>query len=130
MSIEFCIGEVCYHYEPNAKDFGDAQKDCLKSNRKLFEPQNKATFDQVVNFAKTKRAGNGDIGWIGVYTKNDANWLYHKESGAIKYNKWSQGIPTNPDKDCVALNPDGKWIDLDCVNEKRSYICQDQGILQ
>ena len=52
ITLELCIDGTCYHFHPEAKNFEDAQKDCLRRNQKLFEPKNQNEYNQVINYAK------------------------------------------------------------------------------
>ena len=63
--------------------------------------------------------------WIGIRNLKRGGLFKFQDGSYPKYFKWSTGSPTSRSdvESCVALQPNGSWIDANC-NTENFFVCQ------
>ena len=63
--------------------------------------------------------------WIGLFER-DGDGVYQWVDGtALSYTNWAANEPNTPTTDnCVEMNSNGNWTNLDCDAERNWFICE------
>ena len=63
--------------------------------------------------------------WIGLYER-DGDGVYQWVDGtALSYTNWAANEPNAPTTDdCVEMNSNGNWTNLDCDTDRNWFICE------
>ena len=119
-------------------DYTDAMVNCqsqfgTNSTGKLFEPRDRSTNDQVIQFAKKKVSPNASVMPVGTPLHigindiaTEGTWQY-ATGGDLVYTNWGNGQPSNGGgngEDCgETWNSGTTWNDGLC-SHKQASICE------
>ena len=111
-------------------NYADAMVNCQNqfgsdNTGKLFEPRNKSSNDQVIEFAKMMILPSTEYFHIGINDiATEGTWQY-ANGGDLVYTNWGNGQPDNYQngQDCGTTWHDLTWDDDQCDQEKPS-ICE------
>ena len=114
-------------------NYADAMVNCQNqfgsgNTGKLFEPRDKSTNDQVIEFAKEMILPSTSKMHIGINDiATEGTWQY-ATGGDLVYTNWGNGEPNNGDcPTCHEAEDCGEtgtfWNDVPCSKE-RSFICE------
>lgn len=113
-----------YVFEPRAKTWSDAEKDCQERGGNLASIANKEENAEV--WGAFKNRPGMKYAWIGINdSAQEGRWMLSNGLGAIKYSNWSRGEPNNLGSEHCAMvyGSSGLWNDSKCGN-KYPYVCQ------
>ena len=120
------IGDICYFFEINPKNYQDAKANCVSKfgNRvgQLFEPRNIERNNEVRDKAKVLSNSNWWIGVSDSVTEGTYQFETSKDSISfqIKTAPWDSSQPdggehSGGEEDCVAIkHPESLWHDMAC----------------
>ena len=117
-------------------DYTDAMVNCqsqfgTNSTGKLFEPRDRSTNDQVIQFAKKKVSPNASVMPVGTPLHigindiaTEGTWQY-ATGGDLVYTNWKSGQPDNGGnvQDCGQTWTGLTWDDGQCFHKQPS-ICE------
>jgi len=125
------INGICFFVAMDLFNYTDAMVNCqtqFGSNNtgKLFEPRDRSTNDQVIEFAKEMILPSTSEMHIGINDMaTEGTWQY-ATGGDLVYTNWANGQPDNyggNGQDCGHTTPDTTWNDGHCLNKLPS-ICE------
>jgi len=132
------VGEQCYSFSKENKNYHAAEKECKLLGAKLFEPKDRRTNSKVFQIGNSvsqtwnSNANKWVFFWVGIHdAKNEGRFSYLSNNNTIQWSNWKPGEPSNnfdtKQEDCVYAYSDGsgigKWNDANC-DEKSEYICE------
>ena len=134
------INGICFFVEIGLFDYADAMVNCqsqfgTNSTGKLFEPRDRSTNDQVIQFAKNKVSPNASVMPVGTPLHigindiaTEGTWQY-ATGGDLVYTNWDNNLSDHSTivnggaLDCGVTWTNTTWNDGYC-NKPRASICE------
>ena len=128
------INGMCFFVEIGLFDYADAMVNCqsqfgTNSTGKLFEPRDRSTNDQVIQFAKNKVSPNASVMPVGTPLHigindiaTEGTWQY-ATGGDLVYTNWAFGFDQSGNEDCGETWHGTTWNDSTCEGKQPS-ICE------
>ena len=112
--------DYCYMMGDGELTFQEAAAACLANNSYLIEPRTPELNDIAKAYAGSDKL------WIGATDiSEEGTWLWQSDNTTLTYFDWAPNQPNNggPGQDCVAIQGNGQWGDIQC-SATRPYVCQ------
>ena len=63
--------------------------------------------------------------WIGLYERDEDGMYQWVDGTVLNYTNWASNEPDDQTTDdCVEMNPNGNWTNIDCDTQKNWFICE------
>merc|ERR1712098_317036 len=116
------LGEKCYQYVGDGKDWTQAVNHCQSLGGKLAEPQSEGEF-YIIKWILQQNGATTDA-WIGGRLI-DGKWTWDSSNDLVNYQPWIPGEP-NESGDCMSLwkGRDYGLDDTKCSRSSSVSVCE------